>query len=101
MPIILGLIAIIIFFQLEQSKFLSATNLVNLFVQSALYVMFGAAEFFALIMSEIDLSIGYLAGVVRVHDRRADGRAGQPPVVAGGDRRPRRRCRSAERYRAR
>src|SRR6201999_2079251 len=34
-----------------------------LFIQSALYVMFGAAEFFALIMSEIDLSIGYLAGV--------------------------------------
>ena len=62
-PILLGLVAIIIFFQLEQSKFLSATNLVNLFVQSALYVMFGAAEFFALIMSEIDLSIGYLAGV--------------------------------------
>jgi D-xylose transport system permease protein len=62
-PILLGLVAIIIFFQLEQSKFLSATNLVNLFVQSALYVMFGAAEFFALIMSEIDLSLGYLAGV--------------------------------------
>src|ERR1700761_7202225 len=62
-PILIGLIAIIIFFQLEQSKFLSATNLVNLFVQSALYVMFGVAEFFALIMSEIDLSIGYLAGV--------------------------------------
>ena len=62
-PILLGLVAIIIFFQLEQSKFLSATNLVNLFIQSALYVMFGAAEFFALIMSEIDLSLGYLAGV--------------------------------------
>ena len=62
-PILLGLVAIVIFFQLEQSKFLSAGNLVNLFVQSALYVRFGAAEFFALIMSEIDLSIGYLAGV--------------------------------------
>jgi len=62
-PILLGLVAIVIFFQIEQSKFLSAGNLVNLFVQSALYVMFGAAEFFALIMSEIDLSIGYLAGV--------------------------------------
>ncbi|MFZ0386102.1 MAG: hypothetical protein WAL22_10585 [Solirubrobacteraceae bacterium] len=62
-PILLGLVAIVIFFQIEQSKFLSAGNLVNLFIQSALYVMFGAAEFFALIMSEIDLSIGYLAGV--------------------------------------
>src|ERR1700677_733570 len=62
-PILLGLVAIVIFFQIEQSKFLSAGNLVNLFIQSALYVMFGAPEFFALIMSEIDLSIGYLAGV--------------------------------------
>ncbi len=62
-PILVGLVAIIIFFQIEQSKFLSAGNLVNLFVQAALYIMFGAAEFFALILSEIDLSIGYLAGI--------------------------------------
>jgi D-xylose transport system permease protein len=62
-PILLGLVVIVIFFQLEQSKFLSAANLVNLFIQAALYVMFGFAEFFALILSEIDLSIGYLAGV--------------------------------------
>ncbi len=62
-PILLGLVAIVIFFQIEQSKFLSSGNLVNLFIQSSLYVMFGAAEFFALILSEIDLSLGYLAGV--------------------------------------
>jgi D-xylose transport system permease protein len=63
LPVITGLIAIVIFFQLEQSKFLSGGNLVNLFIQAALYIMFGAAEFFALILSEIDLSLGYLAGV--------------------------------------
>src|ERR1700753_4160800 len=63
LPVLLGLVIIIIFFQIEQSKFLSAGNLVNLFIQAALYVMFGAAEFFALILSEIDLSLGYLAGV--------------------------------------
>jgi D-xylose transport system permease protein len=62
-PILIGLVLIVIFFQLEQSKFLSASNLVNLFIQAALYVMFSLAEFFALILSEIDLSIGYLAGV--------------------------------------
>ena len=62
-PVLIGLIAIIIFFQIEQSKFLTAGNLVNLFENSALYIMFGAAEFFALILSEIDLSLGYLAGV--------------------------------------
>jgi D-xylose transport system permease protein len=63
LPVIVGLIAIIIFFQIEESKFLSAGNLVNLFIQAALFVLFGAAEFFALILSEIDLSLGYLAGL--------------------------------------
>jgi D-xylose transport system permease protein len=63
LPVLLGLVIIIIFFQIEQSKFLSAGNLVNLFIQAALYVMFGMAEFFALILSEIDLSLGYLAGI--------------------------------------
>ncbi len=63
LPVIAGLIAIIIFFQIEQSKFLSGGNLVNLFIQAALFIMFGAAEFYALILSEIDLSLGYLAGV--------------------------------------
>jgi D-xylose transport system permease protein len=63
LPVVLGLIAVVIFFQLEQSKFLSANNLVDLFIQAALFIMFGAAEFFALILSEIDLSLGYLAGV--------------------------------------
>ena len=62
-PIIVGLVIIVIFFQVEQSKFLSSGNLVNLFIQAALYIMFAMAEFFALILSEIDLSLGYLAGI--------------------------------------
>ncbi len=63
LPIVLGLIAIVIFFQLEQSQFLSDGNLANLFVQAATYVMLGAAEIFALLLSEIDLSVGYTAAV--------------------------------------
>ena len=43
-----------------------AGNLVNLFTQAALFIMFGAAEFYALILSEIDLSLGYLAGVCAI-----------------------------------
>jgi D-xylose transport system permease protein len=62
-PVLVGLIAIVIFFQLENGNFLSNENLVNLFVEAALYVMFGAAEFFVVILSEIDLSAGYAAGV--------------------------------------
>lgn len=63
LPVIVGLIGIMIFFQIEQSSFLTDGNIVNLFVQSAIFIMFGAAEIFALLLSEIDLSIGYLAGV--------------------------------------
>ena len=63
LPIIVGLILIVIFFQIEQSTFLTAGNLVNLFVQAATYILFGAAEVWVLILSEIDLSVGYVAGV--------------------------------------
>jgi D-xylose transport system permease protein len=63
LPIIVGLIVIIIFFQLERSRFDSAINLVNLLQQAAIYVLLGAAEVFALVLSEIDLSVGFVLGV--------------------------------------
>jgi D-xylose transport system permease protein len=63
LPIVAGLIVIIIFFQIERSRFGSAQNLVNLFDQSSLYILLGAAEIFALILSEIDLSAGFVLGV--------------------------------------
>ena len=62
-PVIAGLVLIVIFFQIEQSTFLSAGNLVNLFVQAALFILFAAAEIYALLLSEIDLSVGAVAGV--------------------------------------
>jgi D-xylose transport system permease protein len=63
LPVLLGLFVIVIFFQIEESKFLTSGNLVNLLVQATIFIMFGAAEMFALLLSEIDLSIGYGAGV--------------------------------------
>ena len=63
LPIIVGLIVIVIFFQAERSQFDSAQNLVNLFVQAAIYILLGAAEIFALVLSEIDLSAGFVMGV--------------------------------------
>ncbi len=60
---LVGLVAIIIFFQLERSVFLTDGNLVDLFEQASIYVMLGAAEIFVLLLSEIDLSLGYGAGV--------------------------------------
>jgi D-xylose transport system permease protein len=63
LPVLIGLIAIIIFFQLERSTFLTNGNLVNLLENSAIYVMLGAAETFVLLLSQIDLSLGFGAGV--------------------------------------
>jgi len=63
LPIIAGLIVIIIFFQAERSQFLSSLNIVNLLVQAAVFILLGAAEIYALVLSEIDLSTGYVAAV--------------------------------------
>jgi D-xylose transport system permease protein len=63
LPIVAGLVALVIFFQIEQSAFLTAGNLVNLLVQAAEYILFGVAEIFVLLLSEIDLSVGYTAAV--------------------------------------
>jgi D-xylose transport system permease protein len=63
LPVVAGLIVIIIFFQIERSKFGSALNLVNLFQQASYLILLGAAQIFALILSEIDLSVGFVLGV--------------------------------------
>ena len=63
LPIIVGLIVICIFFEVQSSSFLTATNIVNLFVQAAFIILLGMAELYALILSEIDLSIGFVGAV--------------------------------------
>jgi D-xylose transport system permease protein len=59
LPVILGLIVIVIYFQVRNSLFLSAGNLVNLLTQAAWIMMLGMAQVFVLLLGEIDLSIGY------------------------------------------
>lgn len=59
LPVILGLVAIVVYFQVRSSLFLSAGNLVNLMTQAAWIVTLGMAEVFVLLLGEIDLSIGY------------------------------------------
>jgi D-xylose transport system permease protein len=63
LPIILGLVAIVIFFQVRSHLFLSAGNLVNLMIQGVPFILLGMAEVFVLLLGEIDLSIGYNAAV--------------------------------------
>jgi D-xylose transport system permease protein len=59
LPVILGLAALIAYFDIRTSVFLSAGNLVNLMEQAAWIVTLGMAEVFVLLLGEIDLSIGY------------------------------------------
>jgi D-xylose transport system permease protein len=63
LPVILGLVAIVIYFQVRSSLFLSAGNLVNLIEQAAWIVTLGMAEVFVLLLGEIDLSIGYTSAL--------------------------------------
>jgi D-xylose transport system permease protein len=66
LPVIVGLIVIAIIFQSQNSNFLTAGNLVNLLVQGAAITLLGLGEVFALLLGEIDLSIGFVAGVAGV-----------------------------------
>src|SRR5580692_11353794 len=59
LPVVGGLVAIVIVFQIERSRFLSALNLVNLLQQSAEFIVLGMAEIFVLLLGEIDLSLGF------------------------------------------
>ena len=63
LPVVLGLIVIIIVFQIERSRFLSAENLVNLLQQSGEFIVLGMAEIFVLLLGEIDLSLGFSGAV--------------------------------------
>jgi len=66
LPVTIGLIAIVIYFQARNSLFLSAGNLVNLLIQGAPYIILGMAEVFVLLLGEIDLAVGYTGGVAAV-----------------------------------
>ncbi|MDQ2874255.1 MAG: ABC transporter permease [Actinomycetota bacterium] len=61
LPVIIGLIVIILIFQIRSSLFLSAGNLVNLLTQAAFIITLGMAEVFVLLLGEIDLAAGFTA----------------------------------------
>jgi D-xylose transport system permease protein len=63
LPILVGLAALVIYFQIRSSVFLSAGNITNLFVQATIFILLGMAEIWLLLIGEIDLSAGFNAGV--------------------------------------
>ena len=66
LPIVVGLIVIAVIFQVQNDRFLTAGNFVNLMVQGAAYATIAMGVVFVLLLGEIDLSIGYVSGVAGV-----------------------------------
>src|SRR6266566_3678230 len=65
LPVAVALVAVTIVFTIVSPNhvFLSPANLVNLFDQSAVFIVLAMAEGFVLLIGEIDLSIGYVAAI--------------------------------------
>jgi hypothetical protein len=114
LPIAVGLVLVGVIFQSLNSNFLTANNLVNLMVQGAAMATMAMGMVFVLLIGEIDLSIGYVSGVVGVLtalmltpdgsvDRRTPWAANhktKDPVLRGNPRRAvglERRCTAAYR----
>ena len=62
-PIIVGEILVVIIFGFTATNFFTAVNFVNLIEQTAGTAMLAFGVVFVLLLGEIDLSIGYLAGI--------------------------------------
>jgi D-xylose transport system permease protein len=62
-PLIVGEVAVVIIFGLTATNFFTSTNFVNMITQTAGTCMLAYGVVFVLLLGEIDLSIGYLAGI--------------------------------------
>jgi D-xylose transport system permease protein len=62
-PLIVGQIAVVVIFAFTATNFFTAVNFVNLIEQTAGTCMLAYGVVFVLLLGEIDLSIGYLAGI--------------------------------------
>jgi D-xylose transport system permease protein len=63
LPVIIGLVALVIYFQVSQSTFLSASNIANLMGQAGWIITIAMAQAFILLLGEIDLSVGFNAAI--------------------------------------
>jgi D-xylose transport system permease protein len=66
LPVVAGLLLVSVLFQIANNHFLTAGNLVNLLVQAAVFSLLAMGEVFALLLGEIDLSSGFVAGLSAV-----------------------------------
>jgi D-xylose transport system permease protein len=65
-PVLVGIIAITIFFTAKSSFFFTAVNFQNLIGQMAGVTVIAVGIVFVLLIGEIDLSVGYLSGLCSV-----------------------------------
>jgi D-xylose transport system permease protein len=63
LPVIIGLAAVWIFFQTQNSNFLTSRNLSNLTLQMAVTAILAMAVVLVMVSGEIDLSLGSVTGV--------------------------------------
>ncbi|QGH68992.1 sugar ABC transporter permease [Pseudactinotalea sp. HY158] len=66
LPVLGGFILVSVIFQILDQHYFTAGNLVNLMVQAAVFTLLGMAEVLVLLLGEIDLSVGFVAGVSAV-----------------------------------
>ncbi len=62
-PIVVGEIVIVVFFAFKATNFFTAVNFGNIIIQMAGTTMLAYGVVFVLLLGEIDLSIGYVAGI--------------------------------------
>jgi D-xylose transport system permease protein len=66
LPVVIGELAIVIYFSFTATNFFTAGNFVNVILQMAGTTMIAFGVVFVLLLGEIDLSIGYLSGIAAV-----------------------------------
>ncbi|WP_425955964.1 sugar ABC transporter permease [Xylanimonas sp. McL0601] len=66
LPVVGGLLLVSVIFQSLNDRFLTPGNLVNLLVQAAVFALLSMAEVWVLVLGEIDLSVGFVAGISAV-----------------------------------
>jgi len=66
LPVIIGIVAITVFFTVKANIFFTAVNFDNLIPQMAGVTTIAIGVVFVLLIGEIDLSIGFLSGVAGV-----------------------------------
>ena len=63
LPVLIGLVLVWVFFQTQNSNFLTARNLSNLILQMAVVTVLATATVVVMVAGEIDLSLGSVTGV--------------------------------------